>query len=718
MNGLIHKIYDFLNQLGDATMITDVHAVVIKVNPAFTRLYGWEEHEIIGRRMPMVPERHWADTELVHQSLLTNGQFNEYETVMQDKRGTLFPVSVNLSVLRDPQGKISGFICITKDLSERARIPRDLELTRDDLCLMTEHMTDSILVLDLRGNFTYISPALSRAMGVSSDQSIHVKEIVDPDEYGQVMECYENILRDNKPHSTEIRMKHGEDWLVYDAKGSPILEATGEIKSVIFICRDITDRKKAELALQEAEEKYRSLVEEALVGVYMYQDERFVYINPRLAEMFGYSVAEMNRIHPLSLFAEKYRPLLREQLNNISAKRTKDLNLQAEGVKRDGSAIFFEMSGKGTLYNGKPAAIGTVLDISERRRAENAIRESDRRYRKLLDLSPEPILVHSGGIIVYVNEACLRLLQANQRSDLIGTHLFQFLQDEDTHKAMQRLETALSLKSTPGYMEYRLVSLDGQEREVESSSTMIDVVLGIPVIQTVLRDITERKKTEELIRRSDKLSALGQMAAGIAHEIRNPLTSLKGFVQLLRSQSSGHPEYYEIMLSELDRINEIVTEFMKIAKPQTAHFEKKNLVETLEHIVALMNSQAILHNTEIIMYSEGTVPLIYCDENQLKQVFINILKNAIEAMPRGGTITVFIRPISEGEIDIQITDQGGGIPESFLAKLGDPFFTTKESGTGLGLMVCYQIIEAHHGHIDISSELGQGTTVRIRLPIQ
>jgi two-component system, sporulation sensor kinase A len=237
-----------------------------------------------------------------------------------------------------------------------------------------------------------------------------------------------------------------------------------------------------------------------------------------------------------------------------------------------------------------------------------------------------------------------------------------------------------------------------------------------PAIIGTLIDLTERKKTEDLLRKSDKLAVVGQMAAGVAHEIRNPLTALRGFVQLLQSTVKEPRTYFDVMLSELDRINLIVSEFLFLAKPQIVHFEQNDLLVLLKKVVQLLETQAILSNIQIRL-DFAPVPWIYCDENQIKQVFVNVLKNAIEAMPRGGEILIQVRSRDEDFVQVRIIDQGCGISQEQIRRLGEPFYTTKEKGTGLGLLVSYQIIEAHKGKIQIESELEKGTTVEVLLPV-
>lgn len=233
----------------------------------------------------------------------------------------------------------------------------------------------------------------------------------------------------------------------------------------------------------------------------------------------------------------------------------------------------------------------------------------------------------------------------------------------------------------------------------------------------VSMDITERKNTEDYLRKSEKLSVVGELAAGVAHEIRNPLTSIKGFIQLLKSKSNEDSFYHEIMLSEIERINYIVSEFLVLAKPQVVHFEERQLHKLLQSVTTLLGTQAIIKNIEIVSDISDDMPPIYCEDNQLKQVFINVIKNAIEAMPNGGQITVIAKKHGQDSVLIRFIDEGTGIPKERMEKLGEPFYTTKEKGTGLGLMVSFKIIEAHQGTIQFHSELGKGTTIDIILPL-
>jgi len=341
-----------------------------------------------------------------------------------------------------------------------------------------------------------------------------------------------------------------------------------------------------------------------------------------------------------------------------------------------------------------------------------------KRYQNLLKFLPEPIIVHNEGIIVYVNKAAVQLVKANDDTKLVGKSIYDFLHPYDHAESKEITQQLLQEDKASDFEEILIYCVKRELIEIEVSSIRIDSYdKGKPVILSVLRDITERKKAELLLVQSEKLSIIGQLAAGVAHEIRNPLTSLMGFTKILKSKSTNQDTFhFDIMQQELERINLIVNDFMALAKPSSHEFKNGNIVDILKNVISILETQAIMTNVDIKKNYMDEVPLIYCNENELKQVFLNIIKNAIEAMPYGGDVTITIKEAKSGKLHIEIKDQGIGIPPDAINKIGEPFFTTKEKGTGLGLIVTQRIIQLHHGCFHISSNGIQGTTVDVYLP--
>ncbi|WP_422659466.1 ATP-binding protein [Paenibacillus sp. EC2-1] len=228
-----------------------------------------------------------------------------------------------------------------------------------------------------------------------------------------------------------------------------------------------------------------------------------------------------------------------------------------------------------------------------------------------------------------------------------------------------------------------------------------------------LRDITEMKNTEEVLRNTEKLVFAGQIAVSIAHEVRNPLTTVKGMLQL--SNQDANLRHYKLIMSEIERMNLIVGEFLILGKPQAIHFKQEQCDTILREVLSVFGIQAALNHV-VIRTECVQSPVITCDRNQIKQIFLNILKNSIEALPFGGNIDIILYE-ERGYQVISFVDNGSGMTEEVLQRIGEPFHTTKSEGNGLGMMIVQKILNTHKGHMLISSTVGEGTTVKIHLPL-
>lgn len=230
-------------------------------------------------------------------------------------------------------------------------------------------------------------------------------------------------------------------------------------------------------------------------------------------------------------------------------------------------------------------------------------------------------------------------------------------------------------------------------------------------------DITERKKTEEYLRRAERVTAVGELASGIAHEIRNPLAAIRFNLQLLDLERDENKRQIELMTAELERVDSIVGELLHMTKHQEIEYQLVDIKYLLETVNSLMAIHAKRNGVNLTLEFHPDVPQVRCQINQIKQLSINLIKNAIEAMPNGGEAKVAVSLASGGRVLLRFSDEGMGIASEHLQKISEPFFTTKESGTGLGLMITHKIVEDHGGQIFFTSEVGTGTIVDVFLPV-
>jgi two-component system sporulation sensor kinase A len=623
---------------------------------------------------------------------------------------------------------------------------------------------------------------------------------------------------------------------------TPIRNDEEHLVGVIGISEDITQRKKVEVALNEAKTKFRTIVEETLVGVSIIQDNKLIYVNPRFAEIFGYTQKELFERDVIDLVFSEDRSLVRENIHKRITGEIKKIRYSVRGLKKDNRIIDVEVFGSQMVYNGRPAVISTLLDITERKQVEKSLKESEDRFALFMKNIPGVVFIKDAkGRYIYVNELFekihkmklaewygktddqvwplkfatkfiandhivqqtgkpLKTIEVVPQDDVIHYWLAykfpiinnggemmvagiaiditeQKCAEEALRNSEERFRSAfdyaaigMTLAETNGrllkvndsfckmvgYSEQELfrttfqsithpedldTNLDHikqlmsgeidhfqiEKRYIHKYGQVVWGIVSVSVVRdgkgkplyfiTQIQDITKRKEAEELLRKSEKLSAVGQLAAGVAHEVRNPLTAVKGFVQFLLTKESENKEYYHIMLSEVEQIEFIISEFLVLAKPQMAKFKKEDIQKILQNVIALVDTKIIMNNVKIYLECDQDIPLIECDQNKLKQVFINILQNAIEAMPDDGNVLIIVKKEQSDKIQISFTDQGCGISEERISKLGEPFYSNKEKGTGLGLMISYKIIEEHQGRINVKSIVGQGTTFDVILPV-
>lgn len=371
-------------------------------------------------------------------------------------------------------------------------------------------------------------------------------------------------------------------------------------------------------------------------------------------------------------------------------------------------------------------AWGMQRDITQQRRAEEALKESEEMYRRLIERSPDAILVHSEGRIDYINKAGVKLYGGTNVSDFLGHKLTDLSHPEFRELGQMRVQQIYQEKKEVGLMEQKMVRIDGSEFDVE--------VMGAPIIyngrasgQSIVRDITERKKMEAELQKAQKLDSVGILAGGIAHDFNNILTAILGNISLGKMYSEPQDEAY-VVLSEAEKATlqakDLTQQLLTFSKGGAPVKETTSIYEIIKD-----SADFVLRGSNIDAEYDYSPDLwsVDVDAAQISQVVQNLIINAEQAMPDGKKISIKLKNIEltnaqfpgirPGKfVEVGIVDKGIGISDEHLNKIFDPYFTTKQRGSGLGLATSYSIIKRHGGHINVKSKIGKGTEVLIYIP--
>ncbi|MGE7217280.1 PAS domain-containing sensor histidine kinase [Priestia koreensis] len=565
---------------------------------------------------------------------------------------------------------------------------------------------DGIIIFDEHGWILEVNPAFCNRTSYQREELLQMK--ID----GMVDEKFQykihkllKILHKNGRARGELPVKlHNGEEKYFEF----ITTTHVEQHYYMSIMRDVTEKRYMEKQLAKSEQKFREVFENALDSIIIWEDNgRIVDANLAAARTFELPLYELIGTN-LQRFTDTGKSdvssIVKEFFDN-GAIREELLFCMGNGQKKE-----LEFTAKRGAIEGYNIAI--FRNVSERKRMERDLRQNEQKFRKMFHGSLDGIVLwDEQKRVVDVNSAACNIFDQSIE-ELRGKKIWQFI-----HKnAFEELDSHWQTLDDSGEADGEIlcVTMNNEEKIIEFSIKK-DIMPGL--YMTIIRDVTDKKQLQEQIRKSDTLQVVGQLAAGIAHEIRNPMTALKGFIQLLQDNiNQENALYFDVITSELHRIETIITEFLVLAKPQAIRFEKYPVIKIVRETIDLLGAQALLEDVQFLPIFDYDLPPIYCESHQLKQVFINIIKNAIEAMKNGGFITIKVSRYDAGNILVSIKDEGEGIPPDRVKSLGEPFYTTKEKGTGLGLMVSYKIIKEHKGRIEVESELGAGTTFDIILP--
>jgi len=484
---------------------------------------------------------------------------------------------------------------------------------------------------------------------------------------------------------------------------------------------DITERKEMEEAINLQRAYFQQLFDNSPDAIAMMDtNDRAIQVNRGFEVLFGYSNEEV-----------KGRPLIELTIPEVDVPEASD-SLQRilggevvrkESVRRrkDGGLVDVSILAYPIRFNDKlVGAYGVYSDITERKRAEEAIKHAAEEWRKTFDSISDAISIHDRNFkILRANEAFANIFNMKP-SQIIGGHCYELHKGQKPISGCPHQQTLATGK--PAVAEFYESHLG--KYLLESTSPIFDKEGAVIGTIHITRDITEQKQQNERLMMADRLASIGELAAGTAHELNNPLTSVIGFSQLLMEKdiSDDIREDVKLIYNEAQRAVNVTKNLLTFARKHTPVKEPNQINNIIEDVLVLHAHEHKVNHIHVEKHLAPNLPEIMVDYFQMQQVFMNIIINAeyfmIEAHNMG-TLTITTKK-ENSKVRISIADDGPGIPPENLGRLFDPFFTTKEAGrgTGLGLSICHGIVTDHGGQIYIRSQLGKGATIFIDIPIK
>jgi len=736
---------------------------ILFVNDNLAKLMGYNAKEVLGKE---TRDFYYSseDQKMVREKLEKYGCVHNQEIRIVKADGTLawILLSIELTQLDKEQVVISGLYDITKRKSAEEALERE----RNFISTILDTVSTLVLVLDREGRIVRFNKTCEKVTGYSFTElkgKPFWEKLLLPEELREVKKVFEELTAGHFPN------RHENYWLTKDGRrrliswvNTALLDAQGEVEHIIGTGVDLTEHRAMEEALRESEQKYRELVENAN-SIIMRWDKRgdITFFNEFAQEFFGYREEEIlgkNVMETIVPERDQAGKDLRAMIEDIHHNPEKFISNENENIKRNGERVWITWTNK-PVYDkeGKLKEILSVgKDDTDRKNAERALLESEERFRGIVENAYD--IIHSltpDLRMSYVSPNVTEVL-GYKPADIEGKPMADFIHPDDVSPILESHQKIIKTGAKQSEIEYRVQHRDKSWRWLRSSvSPLKDADGNIRSLIGIAHDFTEWKKVMEDLERtnrnlkkaqaqlvqSEKMASLGQLVAGIAHEINTPIGAVNSMhdtlfrnLEKMRSiiESEMPPDGKQIpklesmfkliddanqvIKSGTDRVINIVTRLKSFARLDEADLKTVDIHEGIEDTLVLIHHE--LKHGITIKKDFGQLPPISCYPSQLNQVFLNLLVNSKQAIKDKGTISIKTYTKNK-KVHIIFADDGEGIPKKNLIRIFDPGYTTKGIGvgTGLGLSITYNIIQSHRGRIKVESELGKGTKFTITLPM-
>jgi PAS domain S-box-containing protein len=717
---------NFRNSLDTSLLgirIVDADGRILYLNQTFLEIFGYKDVE----EAKINPPQNYYTAEsyanyLVRGKKLQRGEpvHENYEIEVMRKDG----VVRNLQLFRKEvlwNGRTQHQI-LYNDITDRKRAEIALKASEQNFRNSMDNSSIGIRISDKKGNNLYSNQALLDIFGYNNHDKIQTnppQNFYSPECYAAWTSRYEKFLRDEPmPKQVAIEIIRKDGTVKYLDVSMREVFWNGE-QNYQTLYHDITEQKKIEMALRESEEKYHTIFESANdIIILLDTGGKILDVNSRLSDISGYGTEELigrNISELTNIINKENMAVVVENLLNILA-GSGVISYRVEMVKKNREPMYLEINDIPIRKDGSiTGALAILRDVTERRKSEEQIKEQKALTDRILENTPDSMaVIGKNGQVIMVNKAFL--------------HAFELTEDKANNTNVREiipvpvfidtLSQVLANSISQYQIEFRF------KKGTQESVLIADFIsMRQNEVQVHLHDVTEEREMQERLYQTDRLASVGEMAAGIAHELNNPLTGVVALSQLLL-ESGVPPEIkddLQAISNEGQRAACVVKNMLSFARSHTLSTEPVDINAIITQVLNLRAYEHRVNNIEIVTHFADNLPEIIADHFQMQQVFINIVLNAEQSMIEAhgqGKLNITTERI-KNIIKISFTDDGPGIPQDIINRIFDPFFTTKEvgKGTGLGLSICYGIIAKQGGRLYAKSPPGEGATFVIELPV-
>jgi PAS domain S-box-containing protein len=728
----------------DCVLVIDTEGRLIEFNPAAEACFGHRREDVIGRQIAdvVIPAQHRD----AHRAGLERMKFSNQSPLLGRRvemsalraDGTEFPIEMAVTRVDTPEQPL--YVGYLRDITRRKASEEAMRASEEQYRAIFNASADALVLRDADFRIVDVNATYERMSGWSRDEVLGLNRVVanPADVAPRIQALHERALAGETIALEVPLVRRDGTRYELELRGVPI-QHRGQ-PHVLYMGRDVTERKRTEEALRASEEQYRAIFNASADALVLWDNQyRRVDVNPAYQAMYGWAREEViGKGYEDPRFPAEYAKTRLELVRR--ALGGEDCQAELEAIRSDGTRIRTEVHAIPFRHRGEPHVLAIARDITERKQSEEALRASEEQYRSIFNASADAMLLRDDTMLIVDANPAFLALCGLPRENVVGKNHAPFVTEAFEAEAARVLGEAMA--GSRGTLQAQTRSFDGTVLDVEVRAIPM-LYRGRRHVLAIARNITgekraeaERHRFEARLRQAQKMEAIGQLTGGIAHDFNNILASVMGYVVLTEERvidagDAKSVEYLDQALASCRRARDLIQQMLTFSRGGRGEPRALSLATVVRDAMPMLRS-SLPPTLGIEIEVDETVPAVLIDEVQAHQVLLNLAINARDVMPEGGALRISVAraelhdavctscraAVNGSYVELCVADRGKGIDPGLLERIFDPFFSTKApgKGSGMGLSMVHGIVHEHGGHVIVESDWGKGSRFRILLP--